>query len=169
MPSGQLRSRPREDGRKAIVEERARWPLHPSTISSTGFAARPSAPARSATSSMVGRFDCLRPTPVAILLWGWQEVWHGHGLSQGMRQSSRADYFTAPHPSCPEIDEFRRQQLAIHISDLSTVHHLHPLCRGTPREARCASEQRAWPQSVPPRRVRVCRPTSSTPAPQDRE
>jgi error-prone DNA polymerase len=116
-----------EDGRKAIVDERARGPytsfddfLHRLRGASVG-------PRAVRNLVMVGGFDTLGQ-PRRELLWGWQERWHGHGLRQGIAKQSELR-LNGTAPVLPEIDEFDANQLEYRISDLSTGHHLIHFCR----------------------------------------
>ncbi|HKW06044.1 MAG TPA: error-prone DNA polymerase [Candidatus Dormibacteraeota bacterium] len=117
-----------EEGRKAIVEERARGG---SFTSFDDFLARlrggPIGPKAVRNIVMVGGFDALRE-PRRKLLWGWQERWHGKGLRRGIDKQSELG-LNGTAPELPAIDDFDANQLEYRISDLSTGHHLIHFCR----------------------------------------
>jgi error-prone DNA polymerase len=117
-----------EDGRKAIVEERAKNGAYSSF---DDFLHRlrgaPVGPKAVRNLVMVGAFDALG-IPRRDLLWGWQERWHGHGLRRGIASQSELR-LNANAPQLPTIDEFDANQLEYRISDLSTGHHLIHFCR----------------------------------------
>jgi DNA polymerase III alpha subunit len=116
-----------EDGRKAIVEERARGPYTSFDDFLHRLRGAPVGPSAVRNLVMVGGFDALGQ-PRRELLWGWQERWHGHGLRQGIAKQSELRLKGAA-PALPEIDEFDANQLEYRISDLSTGHHLIHFCR----------------------------------------
>src|SRR5579864_2404406 len=117
-----------EEGRKAIVDERARVGPY---ASFDDFIHRlrggPIGPRAVRNLVMVGGFDALGRSR-RELLWGWQERWHGAGLRRGIdRQSELRLNETAP--ALPQVSEFDANQLEYRISDLSTGHHLIHFCR----------------------------------------
>jgi error-prone DNA polymerase len=116
-----------EEGRKAIVDERARG-LY---ISFDDFLHRlrgaPVGPHAVRNLVMVGAFDALGQ-PRRELLWGWQERWHGHGLRRGIDTQAELR-LNGTAPGLPAIDAFDANQLEYRISDLSTGHHLIHFCR----------------------------------------
>jgi error-prone DNA polymerase len=116
-----------EEGRKAIVDERA----HRSYTSFDDFLHRlrgaPVGPRAVRNLVMVGAFDALGQ-PRRELLWGWQERWHGQGLRKGIEQQSELR-LNGTAPALPDIDAFDANQLEYRISDLSTGHHLIHFCR----------------------------------------
>ncbi|HYL08793.1 MAG TPA: DNA polymerase III subunit alpha, partial [Candidatus Udaeobacter sp.] len=117
-----------EEGRKAIVDERARVGPY---ASFDDFIHRlrggPIGPRAVRNLVMVGGFDALGRSR-RELLWGWQERWHGAGLRRGIdRQSELRLNETAP--VLPQVSEFDANQLEYRISDLSTGHHLIHFCR----------------------------------------
>jgi error-prone DNA polymerase len=117
-----------EDGRKAIVDERARGDGYRSF---DDFIHRlrggPIGPRAVRNLVMVGAFDALG-RPRRELLWGWQERWNGTGLRRGIdRQSELRLNETAP--ALPAVSDFDANQLEYRISDLSTGHHLIHFCR----------------------------------------
>src|SRR6267154_1188433 len=116
-----------EDGRKAIVEERARGPYTSFDDFLHRLRGAPVGPRAVRNLVMVGGFDGLGQ-PRRELLWGWQERWHGHGLRQGIAKQSELR-LNGTAPVLPEIDEFDANQLEYRISDLSTGHHLIHFCR----------------------------------------
>jgi len=116
-----------EDGRKAIVEERARGPYTSFDDFLHRLRGAPVGPSAVRNLVMVGGFDALGQ-PRRELLWGWQERWHGHGLRQGIAKQSELR-LKGTAPALPEIDEFDANQLEYRISDLSTGHHLIHFCR----------------------------------------
>jgi error-prone DNA polymerase len=116
-----------EDGRKAIVEERARGPYTSFDDFLHRLRGAPVGPRAVRNLVMVGGFDGLGQ-PRRELLWGWQERWHGHGLRQGIAKQSELR-LNGTAPALPEIDEFDANQLEYRISDLSTGHHLIHFCR----------------------------------------
>jgi len=116
-----------EEGRKAIVEERARGPYTSFDDFLHRLRGAPVGPRAVRNLVMVGGFDALGQ-PRRELLWGWQERWHGHGLRQGIAKQSELR-LKGTAPSLPEIDEFDANQLEYRISDLSTGHHLIHFCR----------------------------------------
>ena len=116
-----------EEGRKAIVDERA----HGLYTSFDDFLHRlrgaPVGPRAVRNLVMVGAFDTLG-RPRRELLWGWQERWHGHGLRKGIEQQTELR-LNGTAPTLPPIDDFDANQLEYRISDLSTGHHLIHFCR----------------------------------------
>jgi error-prone DNA polymerase len=116
-----------EDGRQAIVDERA----HGLFASFDDFLHRlrgaPVGPRAVRNLVMVGAFDALGQ-PRRELLWGWQERWHGHGLRRGIDKQSELG-LNGTAPGLPAIDAFDANQLEYRISDLSTGHHLIHFCR----------------------------------------
>jgi error-prone DNA polymerase len=116
-----------EEGRKAIVDERARGPY----MSFDDFLHRlrgaPVGPRAVRNLVMVGAFDALGQ-PRRELLWGWQERWHGHGLRKGIEQQTELR-LNGTAPALPTIDAFDANQLEYRISDLSTGYHLIHFCR----------------------------------------
>jgi error-prone DNA polymerase len=116
-----------EEGRKAIVAERAHRPY----TSFDGFLHRlrgaPVGPRAVRNLVMVGAFDALGQ-PRRELLWGWQERWHGQGLRKGIEEQSELR-LNGTAPALPDIDAFDANQLEYRISDLSTGHHLIHFCR----------------------------------------
>jgi len=116
-----------EDGRKAIVDERARGPYTSFDDFLHRLRGAPVGPRAVRNLVMVGGFDALGQ-PRRELLWGWQERWHGHGLRQGIAKQSELR-LNGTAPALPEIDEFDANQLEYRISDLSTGHHLIHFCR----------------------------------------
>jgi error-prone DNA polymerase len=116
-----------EDGRKAIVDERARGPYTSFDDFLHRLRGAPVGPRAVRNLVMVGGFDGLGQ-PRRELLWGWQERWHGHGLRQGIAKQSELR-LNGTAPALPEVDEFDANQLEYRISDLSTGHHLIHFCR----------------------------------------
>jgi error-prone DNA polymerase len=116
-----------ENGRKAIVEERARGPYTSFDDFLHRLRGAPVGPRAVRNLVMVGGFDALGQ-PRRELLWGWQERWHGHGLRQGIAKQSELG-LNGTAPALPDIDEFDANQLEYRISDLSTGHHLIHFCR----------------------------------------
>jgi error-prone DNA polymerase len=116
-----------EDGRKAIVDERAHGPFTSFDDFLHRLRGAPVGPRAVRNLVMVGGFDALGQ-PRRELLWGWQERWHGHGLRQGISKQSELR-LNGTAPALPEIDEFDANQLEYRISDLSTGHHLIHFCR----------------------------------------
>ena len=117
-----------EDGRKAIVEQRASGGPYRSFDDFIGrLRGGPIGPRAVRNLVMVGAFDGLG-RPRRELLWGWQERWHGTGLRRGIdRQAELRLGDTAP--ALPKIGDFDANQLEYRISDLSTGHHLIHFCR----------------------------------------
>ena len=116
-----------EEGRKAIVDERAHRPYASFDDFLHRLRGAPVGPRAVRNLVMVGAFDALGQ-PRRELLWGWQERWHGHGLRKGIEQQSELRlHGTAP--ALPDIDDFDANQLEYRISDLSTGHHLIHFCR----------------------------------------
>jgi error-prone DNA polymerase len=116
-----------EDGRKAIVEERAHGPFKSFDNFLQRLRGAPVGPRAVRNLVMVGAFDALGQ-PRRELLWGWQERWHGHGLRRGIEKQSELG-LNGTAPDLPEIDAFDANQLEYRISDLSTGHHLIHFCR----------------------------------------
>jgi error-prone DNA polymerase len=116
-----------EDGRKAIVEERAHAPYTSFDDFLHRLRGAPVGPRAVRNLVMVGAFDALGQ-PRRELLWGWQERWHGHGLRRGIEKQSELK-LNGTAPALPSIDDFDQNQLEYRISDLSTGHHLIHFCR----------------------------------------
>jgi DNA polymerase III alpha subunit len=116
-----------EDGRKAIVDERAHRPYTSFDDFLHRLRGAPVGPRAVRNLVMVGAFDALGQ-PRRELLWGWQERWHGQGLRKGIEQQSELR-LNGTAPDLPEIDAFDANQLEYRISDLSTGHHLIHFCR----------------------------------------
>src|SRR3989475_2002455 len=141
-----------EEGRKAIVAERA----HAAYRSFDDFHDRlrggPIGPRAVRNLVMVGAFDGLRQ-PRRELLWSWQEPWHGHGLSRCIQTQSELR-LNGTAPALPELDDFDVNQLEYRISDLSTGHHLIYFCRDRLTELG-ALESNRLPPIPNGRKVRV--------------
>jgi error-prone DNA polymerase len=116
-----------EDGRKAIVDERAQAPYTSFDDFLHRLRGAPVGPRAVRNLVMVGAFDALGQ-PRRELLWGWQERWHGHGLRRGIEKQSELR-LNGTAPALPTIDDFDANQLEYRISDLSTGHHLIHFCR----------------------------------------
>ena len=117
-----------EDGRKAIVGERAdRGPYRSFDDFLSRLRGGPIGPKAVRHLVMVGAFDALGQ-PRRELLWGWQERWHGKGLRRGIDKQSELR-LNATAPVLPQIDDFDANQLEYRISDLSTGYHLIHFCR----------------------------------------
>jgi len=116
-----------EEGRKAIVDERAQRPYTSFDDFLHRLRGAPVGPRAVRNLVMVGAFDALGQ-PRRELLWGWQERWHGHGLRKGIEQQSELR-LNGTAPALPDIDAFDANQLEYRISDLSTGHHLIHFCR----------------------------------------
>jgi error-prone DNA polymerase len=116
-----------EDGRKAIVDERAHAPYTSFDDFLHRLRGAPVGPRAVRNLVMVGAFDALGQ-PRRELLWGWQERWHGHGLRRGIEKQSELR-LDGTAPALPTIDDFDANQLEYRISDLSTGHHLIHFCR----------------------------------------
>jgi DNA polymerase III alpha subunit len=116
-----------EEGRSAIVSERARRPYTSFDDFLNRLRGGPIGPRAVRNLVMVGAFDGLGQ-PRRELLWGWQERWHGHGLRQGIQTQSELRLNGTP-PELPPVDDFDVNQLEYRISDLSTGHHLIHFCR----------------------------------------
>jgi error-prone DNA polymerase len=116
-----------EDGRKAIVDERAHGPYKSFDDFLHRLRGAPVGPRAVRNLVMVGAFDPLGQ-PRRELLWGWQERWHGHGLRRGIDKQSELE-LNGTAPGLPAIDAFDANQLEYRISDLSTGHHLIHFCR----------------------------------------
>ncbi|TMB87408.1 MAG: hypothetical protein E6J37_10315 [Chloroflexi bacterium] len=141
-----------EEGRKAIVAERA----HAAYRSFDDFHDRlrggPIGPRAVRNLVMVGAFDGLGQ-PRRELLWSWQERWHGHGLRRGIQTQTELRLNGAA-PALPELDAFDVNQLEYRISDLSTGHHLIYFCRDRLTELG-ALESNRLPPIPNGRKVRV--------------
>jgi error-prone DNA polymerase len=116
-----------EEGRKAIVDERAHRPYASFDDFLHRLRGAPVGPRAVRNLVMVGAFDALGQ-PRRELLWGWQERWHGQGLRKGIEQQSELR-LNGTAPTLPDIDAFDANQLEYRISDLSTGHHLIHFCR----------------------------------------
>jgi DNA polymerase III alpha subunit len=116
-----------EEGRKAIVDERAHRPYTSFDDFLHRLRGAPVGPRAVRNLVMVGAFDALG-RPRRELLWGWQERWHGQGLRKGIEQQSELR-LNGTAPALPDIDAFDANQLEYRISDLSTGHHLIHFCR----------------------------------------
>ncbi len=116
-----------EEGRKAIVDERAHAPYTSFDDFLHRLRGAPVGPRAVRNLVMVGAFDPLGQ-PRRELLWGWQERWHGHGLRRGIEQQTELR-LKGTAPELPTIDDFDANQLEYRISDLSTGHHLIHFCR----------------------------------------
>jgi error-prone DNA polymerase len=116
-----------EEGRKAIVDERAQRPYTSFDDFLHRLRGAPVGPRAVRNLVMVGAFDALGQ-PRRELLWGWQERWHGQGLRKGIEQQSELR-LNGTSPALPDIDDFDANQLEYRISDLSTGHHLIHFCR----------------------------------------
>jgi len=118
-----------EDGRSAIVEERARNGSYRSFDTFLDrLRGRPIGPRAVRNLVMVGAFDDLGE-PRRNLLWGWQERWHGRGLRRGIESQHNLNLDAEAPKAIPDVDEFDANQLEYRISDLSTGHHLIHFCR----------------------------------------
>ena len=116
-----------EEGRTAIVDERAHRPYTSFDDFLHRLRGAPVGPRAVRNLVMVGAFDALGQ-PRRELLWGWQERWHGQGLRKGIEQQSELR-LNGTAPALPDIDAFDANQLEYRISDLSTGHHLIHFCR----------------------------------------
>jgi error-prone DNA polymerase len=116
-----------EEGRRAIVAERAHRPYTSFDDFLHRLRGAPVGPRAVRNLVMVGAFDALGQ-PRRELLWGWQERWHGQGLRKGIEQQSELR-LNGTAPVLPDIDAFDANQLEYRISDLSTGHHLIHFCR----------------------------------------
>ena len=116
-----------EEGRIAIVAERAQGPYTSFDDFLHRLRGTPVGPRAVRNLVMVGAFDELGQ-PRRELLWGWRERWHGHGLRRGIDSQSELR-LNGTAPALPSIDEFDKNQLEYRISDLSTGHHLIHFCR----------------------------------------
>jgi error-prone DNA polymerase len=116
-----------EEGRKAIVDERAQRPYASFDDFLHRLRGAPVGPRAVRNLVMVGAFDALGQ-PRRELLWGWQERWHGHGLRKGIETQSELR-LNGTAPDLPTVDAFDANQLEYRISDLSTGHHLIHFCR----------------------------------------
>jgi error-prone DNA polymerase len=141
-----------EDGRTAIVAERARRPYTSFDDFLNRLRGGPIGPHAVRNLVMVGAFDGLGQ-PRRELLWGWQERWHGHGLRTGIQTQSELHLSGTP-PDLPPVDDFDVNQLEYRISDLSTGHHLIHFCRDRLR-AMGALESNKLPAIPNNRTVRV--------------
>jgi len=118
-----------EDGRSAIVDERAKNGHYKSFDTFLDrLRGRPIGPRAVRNLVMVGAFDELGE-PRRNLLWGWQERWHGRGLRRGIESQHNLHLDAAAPTAIPDVDEFDANQLEYRISDLSTGHHLIHFCR----------------------------------------
>ena len=141
-----------EDGRKAIVTERAGGAYTSFDDFIDRLRGGPIGPSAVRNLVMVGAFDGLGQ-PRRELLWGWQERWHGHGLRKGIQLQSELK-LKAAAPNLPDLDDFDINQLEYRISDLSTGHHLIHFCRARLKELG-ALESNKLPSIPSGRRVRV--------------
>ena len=141
-----------EDGRKAIVTERASGVYTSFDNFIDRLRGGPIGPRAVRNLVMVGAFDGLGQ-PRRELLWGWQERWHGHGLRKGIQLQSELK-LKAAAPSLPDLDDFDINQLEYRISDLSTGHHLIHFCREKLKELG-ALESNKLPSIPSGKRVRV--------------
>jgi len=116
-----------EDGRKAIVAERARGAYKSFDDFIDRLRGGPIGPRAVRNLVMVGAFDALGQ-PRRELLWGWHERWHGHGLRRGIQSQSELR-LNGTAPELPALDDFDVNQLEYRISDLPTGHHLIHFCR----------------------------------------
>jgi len=141
-----------EEGREAVVAERASRPYASFDDFLNRLRGGPIGPRGVRHLIMVGAFDRLG-RPRRDLLWGWQERWHGHGLRQGIDRQSELG-LDATAPELPPVDDFDANQLEYRISDLSTGHHLIHFCRDRLRELG-AIESNRLPSIGDRQRVRV--------------
>ena len=141
-----------EDGREAIVAERARRPYASFDDFLNRLRGGPIGPRAVRNLIMVGAFDHLG-RPRRDLLWGWQERWHGHGLRKSIDSQSELGLDGTP-PELPAVDDFDANQLEYRISDLSTGHHLIHFCRDRLRELG-ALESNRLPSIADRQHVRV--------------
>jgi DNA polymerase III alpha subunit len=141
-----------EDGRKAIVTERANGAYTSFDNFIDRLRGGPIGPRAVRNLVMVGAFDGLGQ-PRRELLWSWQERWQGHGLRKGIQLQSELK-LKAAAPSLPDLDDFDINQLEYRISDLSTGHHLIHFCRARLKELG-ALESNKLPSIPSGRRVRV--------------
>jgi error-prone DNA polymerase len=141
-----------EDGRKAIVTERANGAYTSFDNFIDRLRGGPIGPRAVRNLVMVGAFDGLGQ-PRRELLWGWQERWHGHGLRKGIQLQSELK-LKASAPNLPDLDDFDINQLEYRISDLSTGHHLIHFCRDRLKELG-ALESNKLPSIPSGRKVRV--------------
>jgi error-prone DNA polymerase len=141
-----------EEGRKAIVAERARGAYRSFDDFIDRLRGGPIGPSAVRNLVMVGAFDPLGQ-PRRELLWGWQERWHGHGLRRGIQSQSELR-LNGTAPALPTLNDFDVNQLEYRISDLSTGHHLIHFCRDRLTDLG-ALESNRLPTIPDGRRVRV--------------
>ena len=141
-----------EEGRKAIVAERAHGAYRSFDDFHDRLRGGPIGPRAVRNLVMVGAFDGLGQ-PRRELLWSWQERWHGHGLRRGIQTQSELR-LNGTAPALPELDDFDVNQLEYRISDLSTGHHLIYFCRDRLTELG-ALESNRLPPIPNGRKVRV--------------
>ena len=143
-----------EDGRSAIVEERATNGQYRSFDTFLDrLRGKPIGPRAVRNLVMVGAFDGLGE-PRRNLLWGWQERWHGRGLRRGIESQHNLHLDAAAPKAIPDVDEFDANQLEYRISDLSTGHHLIHFCRER-LDQLGALQSKALPKIPSGRQVRV--------------
>jgi len=143
-----------EDGRSAIVEERARKGRYTSFDTFLDrLRGKPIGPRAVRNLVMVGAFDELGE-PRRNLLWGWQERWHGSGLRRGIESQHNLNLDAAAPKAIPDVDDFDANQLEYRISDLSTGHHLIHFCRER-LDQLGALQSKALPKIPSGRQVRV--------------
>jgi error-prone DNA polymerase len=143
-----------EDGRSAIVDERARKGNYTSFDTFLDrLRGKPIGPRAVRNLVMVGAFDELGE-PRRNLLWGWQERWHGSGLRRGIESQHDLHLDAAAPQAIPDVDEFDANQLEYRISDLSTGHHLIHFCREK-LDQLGALQSKALPKIPSGRQVRV--------------
>ena len=143
-----------EDGRNAIVDERAKnGPYRSFDTFLDRLRGRPIGPRAVRNLVMVGAFDDLGE-PRRNLLWGWQERWHGQGLRRGIESQHNLHLDAEAPKAVPDVDEFDANQLEYRISDLSTGHHLIHFCRER-LDQLGALQSKALPKIPSGRQVRV--------------
>src|SRR5438874_535256 len=143
-----------EDGRSAVVDERARNGQYGSFDTFLDrLRGKPIGPRAVRNLVMVGAFDGLGE-PRRNLLWGWQERWHGRGLRRGIESQHNLHLDAAAPKAIPDVDEFDANQLEYRISDLSTGHHLIHFCRER-LDQLGALQSKALPKIPSGRQVRV--------------
>jgi error-prone DNA polymerase len=143
-----------EDGRNAIVDERAKnGPYRSFDTFLDRLRGRPIGPRAVRNLVMVGAFDDLGE-PRRNLLWGWQERWHGRGLRRGIESQHNLNLDADAPEAIPDVDEFDANQLEYRISDLSTGHHLIHFCRER-LDQLGALQSKALPKIPSGRHVRV--------------
>ncbi|HYR53314.1 MAG TPA: DNA polymerase III subunit alpha, partial [Methylomirabilota bacterium] len=143
-----------EDGRNAIVDERAKnGPYRSFDSFLDRLRGRPIGPRAVRNLVMVGAFDDLGE-PRRNLLWGWQERWHGRGLRRGIESQHNLNLDAEAPKAVPDVDEFDANQLEYRISDLSTGHHLIHFCRER-LDQLGALQSKALPKIPSGRQVRV--------------